>query len=224
VSRDDVARNKSPLARRRVVAAGVLAGVAFAALGLASARRDPLRALRTAAQWSLQWRGARFVAGAGGRRQSSLNDCGPTALAELLELSGRRVPPADSLRRLSALQPNGTTLGNLGTAAGRMGLPLFAVHWDPGELPLLPLPSLLWVERDHFVVVARRPSPDSVEVHDPAAGLYRMASERFARLWSGEALILLDSISPRRDPPGQPAARPHRPRRTRATMETRMEV
>jgi peptidase C39-like protein len=211
-------------ARRRVIAAGALGFTVLAASGVASSGLDPTWPLRAATRWSLKWRGARFVADEGARRQSSLNDCGPTALAELLDLSGHHVPSRDSLRLLSSLQPSGTTLDNLGTAAALTGLALFAVRWDPTELPLLPLPSLLWVNRNHFVVVSRRLSPDSVEVHDPAAGLYRMASARFARLWSGAALILLDSITPHRDSDIRSASRSHRPRRTRATASTRMEV
>jgi ABC-type bacteriocin/lantibiotic exporter with double-glycine peptidase domain len=176
--------------------------------GVAAASRDPLRPLRTVTRWSLRWRGARFVAQENARLQSSLNDCGPTALADLLELSGVRVPPRDSLRRLAALRSTGTTLGDLGAAAAHAGLRVFAVRWDPHEISQLPLPSLAWVERSHFVVIARRAGADSIEVYDPAAGHYRIASDHFAALWSGEALIPLDSSSSHRDPGRRPGAIP----------------
>jgi ABC-type bacteriocin/lantibiotic exporter with double-glycine peptidase domain len=191
---------------------------------VALASRSPLKPLRAVSRWSLQWRGARFVAQGRARLQSSLNDCGPTALADLLELTGVRVPPQDSLRLLSGLQTRGTTLGDLGSAAGRAGLRVFPVQWDPHEFAQLPLPSLVWVERSHFVVVARRIDSDSVEVYDPAAGRYRIASERFVGLWSGEALIPLDSISSYRDPRSRSAARSHRLRGTRAVRSPLTEV
>jgi ABC-type bacteriocin/lantibiotic exporter with double-glycine peptidase domain len=210
--------------RRRGAAAFVLASFALIVTWLGATSRDPLRPLRAFTRWSLERRGARFIAQGGARLQSSLNDCGPTALADLLELSGLPVPPPDSLRRLAATKPNGTTLGELGAAAGTAGLRVFPVRWDPAELALLPLPSLVWVDRNHFVVVARRARSDSVEVHDPAAGRYRMAGERFARLWSGEALVPLDSISPRRKSDRRSVIRPHRLRGTRAVRTRTTEV
>jgi predicted double-glycine peptidase len=224
MSRAQYEAGRSKPTRRRVLAAAVPALFVACAICVALASRAPLRPLRAVSRWSLQWRGARFVAQGNARLQSSLNDCGPTALADLLELTGVRVPPPDSLRLLTALNARGTTLGDLGSAAGQAGLSVFPVQWDPHEISQLPLPSLVWVERSHFVVVARRIDADSVEVYDPAAGRYRIASERFVRLWSGEALIPLDSISSRRDPQSRSAARSHRPRGTRAVRSPFTEV
>jgi predicted double-glycine peptidase len=186
----------------------VLMAVVGVASGAAAVRSDPVKPLRTITRWSLQWRGARFTNGVA-RQQTSLSDCGAVALADLLALTGRNVPAPEFVRRASSTTSAGTTLGNLEMASAEFGLRLFAVKWDPHELALLPLPALVWVEKRHFVVVARRTFPDSVEVLDPAAGAYRMASGRFARLWSGEALIRLDSFSPPPpETPGAPAADP----------------
>ena len=209
--------------RMRVLAGGVLALFGAMAVCLATVSRNPLEPLRAVTRWSLEWRGARFIAQDGARLQSSLNDCGPTALADFLELVGLAVPSADSLKRLAATDQHGTTLRNLEIAAVASGLRVFAVRWDPAELSLLPLPSLVWVDRRHFVVVARRVSTDSLEIHDPASGRYRMTLDRFAHSWSGDALIPLDSIS-RRRPDGVSATRPHRPRGTRANRSRTTEV
>jgi hypothetical protein len=210
--------------RRRGVAAAVLVAAVSTAVCLVSASRDPLQPLRAFTRWSLERQGARFVARGRARLQPSLDDCGPTALADFLELSGLPVPSPDSLRRLSGTRRNGTTLGDLATAASNAGLRASQVRWDPAELSELPLPSLVWVEKRHFVVVARRSRADSVEVLDPAAGRYRMASDRFVRLWSGEALIPLDSISPRRGSDDRSKKRLHRLRGTRATRARTTEV
>ena len=184
---------------RRRSAAAILALAGAGVICLALACRDPMQPLRLAAKWSLEWRGARFIGLGGARLQASLNDCGPTALADFLELEGRPVPSRDSLFRLTRTGGYGTTLAQLETAAKLSGLRVFAVAWSPMELRDLPVPSLAWVDHRHFVVVARRDATDSVEVHDPAAGRYRMATERFARVWSGAALVPLDSISPSRE-------------------------
>ena len=197
MSRTKVDPNKSQSRRVRFVAAGALAVSAMLVLGLAGTSRNPLRPLRAFTRWSLERNGARFLTHDVARLQSSLDDCGPTALADLLEISGLPVPSAQILRKLSATTANGTTLGNLAAAAGNVGLPVFTVRWDPVDIDQLPLPSLVWVERRHFVVVARRGEGDSLEVHDPAAGHYRISVERFATIWSGAALVPLDRISPR---------------------------
>jgi predicted double-glycine peptidase len=210
--------------RHRILAATILAIAALTASCVASVSLHPLRPLRAVERASLQMRGARFESQGRARLQSSLNDCGPTALADFLELSGVQVPSAATLRRLTDIQPRGTTLGNLATAAERAGLRVFPVRWDPVDIANLPTPSLVWVEKSHFVVVARRARDDSVEINDPAAGRYMIAADRFARLWSGEALIPLDSISPRRRPEAQSELRPHRPRGTRANKARTSEV
>lgn len=182
--------------RTRLAAAGVLALCVVSGACLAIVSRRPLQPLRLVTRWTLELRGARFIASSRARLQSALYDCGPTALADFMELAGRPVPSRASLMRLTATDAGGTTLGNLETAAVASGMRVITVRWDPTDLPLLPVPSLVWVDRRHFVVVARHAEADSLEIHDPAAGHYRMAAAHFARSWSGDALILLDNISP----------------------------
>lgn len=195
VSCTKLEQNERRAAQFRALASGALVASTVAAACLAVASQNPMGPLRAIARWTLERKGARFLAAAHVRLQSSLDDCGPTALAELLDLSGLPVPSAASLRRLSETTAGGTTLANLGIAAGKAGLPVFAVHWDPVDLDQLPLPSLAWVERRHFVVLARRGNGDSLDIHDPAAGHYRMSVNQFARLWSGAALVPFDRIS-----------------------------
>jgi predicted double-glycine peptidase len=198
VSRTTLGLNRGQSSRARVLAAGTLAASVIAALGLAAASRNPMGPLRGFSRWTLERRGARFLSQDRARLQSSLDDCGPTALADLLEVSGLSVPSTARLRRLTATTSSGTTLANLASAADSSGLPVFTVRWDPGDLDQLPLPSLVWVDRRHFVVLARRGQGDSLEVHDPATGHYRMSVARFAELWSGAALIPIERISSRR--------------------------
>jgi predicted double-glycine peptidase len=200
VSRTKFKSNDGHPARSRVLAASALVAASALALCLAVASRNPLRPLRAFTRWTLERNGARFLTRDVARLQSSLDDCGPTALADLIEMSGLPVPSAETLRKLAVATPSGTTLGNLASAASSAGLRVFTVRWDPVDIDQLPLPSLAWVERRHFVVVARRSDGDSLEVHDPAVGHYRMSIERFATIWSGAALVTLDRISPRGGP------------------------
>ena len=181
--------------RARARATAVVASLFIVIGGLTLVSRRPLVPLRAATRWSLELRGARFISASTARLQSSLNDCGPTALADLLELAGFPVPSADSLIHLTATDAEGTTLHNLESAANAAGLRVMSVQWDPTELWMLPVPSLVWVDRRHFVVVARRERGDTVEIHDPAAGRYRIAGEKFARSWTGDALIAVDDLS-----------------------------
>jgi hypothetical protein len=210
--------------RSAKLASGIALGATLALISLAAASSNPLGALRRFTRFSLERRGARFFDSEHVRLQSSLDACGPTALADLLELTGHPVPSADSLRKLSSTSAVGTTIEALARAAAQAGLQLFEVKWDPEEFARLPLPSLVWVERNHFVVVARRDRTDSVDVFDPAAGHYRMAGARFARLWSGAALIQINRIGLRRgaDDPFRP--RPLRLRGTRAIRSRATEV
>lgn len=182
---------------RHARATATLAAAVMAGGCIALASHNPMAPLQAYARLSLQWKGARFISRDRARLQQTLNDCGPTALADLLDLAGLSVPPAENLRRLAGTRAGGTTLADLSVASAVLGLPVFSVQWDPIDLDLLPLPSLVWVERRHFVVLARRARGDSLEVHDPAAGHYVMSVERFTRLWSGAALVPLESFSPR---------------------------
>lgn len=183
--------------RFRALAAVALLVSAMSAGGLALVSFNPIGPLRALTRWSLQWKGARFSTRDRARLQSSLNDCGATALADLLELAGLVVPSQEHLRRLTVTTVAGTTLADLDAASNALGLPVFTVQWDRADLAVLPLPSLVWVERRHFVVIARRTRGDSLEIHDPAVGHYVMSVERFTRLWSGAALVPLESFSPR---------------------------
>lgn len=216
MKRHAIEPKKRPRIPQRALAALVLGTFALAGAMLASTSREPMKPLQLFERWRLERQGARFVALGGARLQASLNDCGPTALADLLDVVGLPVPSPDSLRLLTATNADGTTLDRLAKASAQAGLMVFRLRWDPSDLALLPLPSLVWVERRHFVLVERRVPVDSLEIHDPAAGRYRMAGAQFERLWTGDALVPLDSISPNREAATRSVTRSHRLRGTRA--------
>jgi ABC-type bacteriocin/lantibiotic exporter with double-glycine peptidase domain len=49
---------------------------------------------------------------------------------------------------------------------------------------------LLWIRRDHFVLVTERAPDGMVTIVDPEVGRYRLSMRAFRRVWSGEALVL----------------------------------
>ena len=174
---------------RRHRALAVLLGVIAAAGMLGLLAPDPLRPLRAARRTSLAVQGAVYEGRAGVVLQRTLFDCGPAALANLLEIRGAPVPPLDSLARLAGTTATGTTLGGLARAATQLGLPVRLVRRDPARFTGTDgLPMVAWVDRSHFVVVSDT-SSGMLTIVDPQIGRYRTSRGAFRRRWSGEALV-----------------------------------
>lgn len=140
------------------------------------------------------WAGAR-VAAEGGRLldragvvlQERFHDCGPAALATLLQLAGLPPAPLDSIARLAGTTRSGTTARGLATASLELGLQIYFTR-----LPGMPGPDfgpfIAWVRASHFVVA--RALPDGrVLIHDPQVGRYLIDRDGFERIWTGESLV-----------------------------------
>lgn len=145
--------------------------------------------------------GARLLDRSAVTLQEGLHDCGPAALATLLQLAGRRPVPLDSIAELAGTTRAGTSAGGLASAAHDLAFPMrFA------RLPRTPSPDfgpfIAWVRSSHFVVVRARPD-DHVLIHDPQVGRYLLARDRFERMWTGESLVAV-SAEPRLTTPSGP--------------------
>lgn len=167
----------------------VLLGVQVVVLSLALLARDPLALTRTAGRATLILRGGEYLGRSDVVLQGKAHDCGPAVLANLAYLLDVEAPPLGRLSRWAGTSVRGTNFAGLRRAADSMGIRLEARRFVPAYAGSSDLPLIAWVDRQHFVVVTRRAPDGTLTVIDPQIGRYRMPEQRFARLWSGEALV-----------------------------------
>ena len=122
--------------------------------------------------------------------QSTLSDCGPAALANMIRVLGLGEPATDSLGVLAGTGPAGTRASGLVRAAEVFGLSLTLNRLLHGEIAEMPKPFIAWVRKSHFVTVTEWTPGGQVTVLDPQVGRYTIGEEAFRRLWSGEAVVL----------------------------------
>ncbi|MGB7479064.1 MAG: NHLP family bacteriocin export ABC transporter peptidase/permease/ATPase subunit [Burkholderiaceae bacterium] len=149
--------------------------------------------------------------GKGGRRRSQCIktptilqmealECGAAALAMVLAHHGRWVP-MEELRVLCGISRDGSKALNLVKAARMLGLDARGVRLEPQGLAEIPLPAILFVDMNHFVVLEGS-SPGWFHVNDPAGGRRRIAAAEFDGMFSGVALIFEKTAA--FQPGGQP--------------------
>jgi predicted double-glycine peptidase len=89
-------------------------------------------------------------------------------------------------------EANGLSLLDLRLQAERMGYQAAGVRLDFASLPKLMGPIVVHLEREdyrHFAVL-RGVRGDRIYLADPSVGNVRLSIERFAKEWSGVALVL----------------------------------
>ena len=136
------------------------------------------------------WRRFRLV------RQEDQSDCGAAALATVALYHRPRVS-LQQLRDLAGTDQEGTNLLGMAEAAERMGFTAQAVHATPEAITDLPLPAIAHVIRAdssaHFVVILRV-RRRSVIIGDPAKSIQKMSRAEFEKLWTGNALLMVQSL------------------------------
>lgn len=150
---------------------------------------------RRAAAW---WTGAEFLGPEGVLFQRSPKDCGPTALKMVLDHFEIQ-SSLDELNSLSHLNINGTSLLTLKEIAESKGLHVEGWHFTFDDFRKAPLPALVWVHRDHFIVVTHISTDGRVEALDPSLGHLRYSHLDFQKIWSGDTLVFRPR-DPRRQP------------------------
>lgn len=139
-------------------------------------------------RFSVSLSGAEYLGMEGVILQQQKNDCGPAALAMVLNGAGVRIQREEILQQVN-MSENGTTMEELRRFADSRGVILEGWKLSIGELSGRKLPALLFIRQEHFVTA------DSI-VHgeiffrDPAVGRLKMPEERFQKLWNGYALIM----------------------------------
>ncbi len=101
----------------------------------------------------------------GNHTHQPLGDCGPRALAIILDSFGVKANPA-RLAKLAGTTAHGTSLEGLKKAATLCGLKAEGVQVNLEALRQLEKPAIVWVNGDHFAALLSVDGDNST-IHDP---------------------------------------------------------
>ncbi|MGB6056508.1 MAG: NHLP family bacteriocin export ABC transporter peptidase/permease/ATPase subunit [Burkholderiaceae bacterium] len=135
-------------------------------------------------------------------RQMEALECGAAALAMVLAHHGRWVP-MEELRVLCGISRDGSKALNLVKAARTLGFDARGMRLEPQGLADIPLPAILFVDMNHFVVLEGT-SPGWFDINDPGGGRRRISAAEFDGMFSGIALVFEKTAA------FQPGGQPHR--------------
>ncbi|WP_342052851.1 MULTISPECIES: peptidase domain-containing ABC transporter [unclassified Cupriavidus] len=126
--------------------------------------------------------------------QGETSECGLACLAMLLQSLGREVTLAD-LRARHGAPLLGMSLADLADALAAHGVAADPVCFPGDALRELPLPAILHVGGNHFVL-AMRGGGHRMQVFDPAVGMHVMHASELASVATGYALVLDETVRP----------------------------
>jgi ABC-type bacteriocin/lantibiotic exporter with double-glycine peptidase domain len=118
-------------------------------------------------------------------------ECGAAALAMVLAHYGRWVP-LEELRVLCGVSRDGSKAINVVKAARRLGLEAQGKRLEPADLSGLPVPAILFVNMNHFVVF-EGVTPRGFQINDPAGGRRTVPADEFDGMFSGLVLAFTPS-------------------------------
>ncbi len=114
-------------------------------------------------------------------------ECGAAALAMVLAYHGRWVP-LEELRVLCGVSRDGSKAVNVLKAARSLGMQARGMRLEPADLGSIPLPAILFVDMNHFVVLEGM-EPGWFYLNDPAGGRRKVSAADFDGMFSGVALV-----------------------------------
>ena len=114
-------------------------------------------------------------------------DCGAASLGMICRHYGRKVSLA-RIRQLCHTATDGTSLKALCRAASELGLAARALKVSLRNLPMMPLPSIVHWEGNHWIVLYDV-DQEFVRVADPALGLRKVPRREFEAKWTGYAAL-----------------------------------
>jgi len=115
-------------------------------------------------------------------------ECGAAALAMVLAHYGRWVP-LEELRVLCGVSRDGSKAINVVKAARNLGLKAQGKRLEPADLASLPVPAILFVNMNHFVVF-EGVTKQGFQINDPGGGRRTIPADEFDGMFSGLVLAL----------------------------------
>lgn len=113
-------------------------------------------------------------------------ECGAAALAMVLGYHGLWIP-LEELRVMCGVSRDGSKALNVVKAARKLGFKAQGLRAEPAGLTDIPLPAILFVNMNHFVVLEGF-GPSGYYINDPASGRRLVSAEDFDGMFSGVAL------------------------------------
>ncbi|MCI0337282.1 MAG: cysteine peptidase family C39 domain-containing protein [Acidobacteria bacterium] len=141
------------------------------------------------------WQGAIYKGEDGVIRQRTRYDCGVVCLQMVLRDRGIAAQLED-LRSRAQTGINGTSLLGLKWAAETYGVKASGWRLNQRDLLRSPMPVIVFVDGNHFVVIRNINIDGTLTILDPARGMLQYDAASFARHWKGEALILGEFSAP----------------------------
>ncbi len=121
--------------------------------------------------------------------QQERNDCGVACAIMLLRAHGI---PADRarIRSLLQLQDEGANMLNLINVLEAEHLSACGIQCAPGYLGQIPLPAILFVDEQHYVVLDSIGNDRQYFLRDPALGRISVDKKSLEEVWSGVVLVV----------------------------------
>lgn len=126
--------------------------------------------------------------------QGETSECGLACMVMLLKSLGRDATLAD-LRARHGAPLLGMSLADIADALAQHGIAADPVCFPRDALRELPLPAIVHVGGNHFVL-AMRGGGNRMQVFDPAVGMHVMHATELASVASGYALVLDETVRP----------------------------
>nr|WP_319570096.1 peptidase domain-containing ABC transporter [uncultured Draconibacterium sp.] len=120
-------------------------------------------------------------------RQLEANDCGPTCLQIICAYYKKRIDLRE-LRKLCGTTRVGTTILDIMNGAKKLGLQTFTIKTKREELHGMPLPSILYWNQEHFVVlyeIVRLKDKTFYKIVDPSFGKVKLNENDFNKSYFG---------------------------------------